>query len=63
MVLGDFLWLAVTTPVLLVIGYFVWPHWKGFDPMTKFVMGLIPTLVAWSWAMMLLGLAIRFDPY
>jgi hypothetical protein len=52
--LSDFLNLALVTPVLLVAGYFVRPHWKKLDLAAKFVLGLIPGLFALSWVVLLL---------
>ena len=51
------------TLVVLVIGCFVLPHWKNFDPETKFVSGFIPGLMCFAWVMLLVGLPIGFDPY
>jgi len=63
MVLGDFLAPVVMSLVVLVIGFFVRPHWKSFDPATKFVVGFIPGLLCFAWSMLLIGVLIGFDTY
>ena len=60
---GDFLAPVVMSLVMLMIGYFVRPYWKNFDPATKIVVGFIPGLLCFALSMLLIGVLIGFDAY
>ena len=58
MKIQDFAFHLWSIPAWLVIGYFVRPHWKSFDPAAKFVAGLIPGLILLSLVVLLLKAAV-----